>query len=379
MRLGAFINGNMEQISLEWEKFASTLLPDQKLTKLVLRDGILEMLQEIVSDMGTEQTSSQQKDKSEGDAESNGNIDRAAVKHALRRLQIGTTSQQLISEFRALRASIIRLWHQGSVKIDRQSFDDMTRFNEAVDQLLSHAGVIHTQETNRSRELYLGILGHDLRNPLAAISGWAGMLLQRQTVGRSEALASKIVANAARMSHMISDLIELTRLRFGTGIPIHPIHTSMRRICADAIEEIEAIYPERIFQLDCNSEFCGEWDNVRITQVISNLLGNAAYHGGSSFPVIVTVKREGKWLELAVHNQGTTIPPEVIPRIFESLFQGGSHAGAGLGLGLYIVKEIISAYGGTIEVSSSDDEGSRFVARIPHALSDDQARLQLAA
>ena len=170
---------------------------------------------------------------------------------------------------------------------------------------------------------------------------------------------------------MITDLIELTRVRLGGGILIKPTHTCMRRICTNVIEEMKAIYPKRTFQLNCDDEFPGEWDEARMSQVLSNLLGNAIQHGDVKTPVTVTVKGDTNGVELSVHNEGTAIPAKMLPRLFDCLFQGSSDQRAAddnstsLGLGLYIAKEIISAHGGAIEVQSSDDEGTTFVACLP--------------
>jgi signal transduction histidine kinase len=363
----------MERIAADWELFAATLLPEKQFSKSVLRDDILEMLTEIAKDMDRAQSAGQQQQKSEGDARRGYGIDTAADKHALERVKMGVSSRHLISEFRALRATIIRLWQSSKAELNEASFHDLIRFNEAVDQLLSQAAARYTEETNRSRELFLGILGHDLRNPLQAIFGWAELQLRAKTVERQAGFASQILVSSARMSHMITDLIELTRVRLGSGTVLQRAPADIRRICVQAIEEMEAIYPDRVFQLHCDDGLTGDWDSARMIQVLSNLLGNAIQHGSASFPVTVTATGNCQEVELAVHNQGAAISPDAIPMLFDSLVRGVSTERAAddwsssLGLGLYIAKEIISAHGGSIEVRSSDDEGSTFVAHLPRA------------
>lgn len=201
------------------------------------------------------------------------------------------------------------------------------------------------------------------------------MQLRSKTPDRHGQFASRILICVGRMSHMITDLIELTRVRLGAGILVKPTHTSMRRICANVIEEMKAIHPKRAFQLNCDDELPGEWDEPRMSQVLSNLLGNAIQHGDVQSPVSVTAKRgENGYVELSVHNEGTPIPPKMIPKLFDCLFQGSSDQRAAddnstsLGLGLYIAKEIISAHGGTIEVQSSDGEGTTFAVRLPQVV-----------
>jgi signal transduction histidine kinase len=371
MRLAAFIRSNIEQISAEWELFAATLLPEEEFSASVLRDGIVDILNEIATDMERAQSAEQQQGKSEGDPRRCQHIEDAAERHALARVEMGLSSRQVISEFRALRATVIRLWQSDTIEFGKASLYDLTRFNESIDQALTEAAVRYTKEIERSRELFLGILGHDLKNPLGAISGFAELQLKAKTPERQSQFASQILICVGRMSHMITDLIELTRVRLGGGILIKPTRTCMRRICTNVIEEMKAIYPKRTFHLNCDDALPGEWDEARMSQVLSNLIGNAIQHGNVEYPVSVTSKSDTNGVELSVHNEGTSIPPETLPRLFDCLFQGSSDQRAAddnstsLGLGLYIAKEIISAHGGTIEVRSSDDEGTTFVVRLP--------------
>lgn len=371
MRLAPFIRANIEQISAEWEMFAATLLPDEEFSASVLRDGIVDMLKEIAADLERAQTAEQQQEKSEGVPRRYQHLENAAERHAVERVRMGLSARQVISEFRALRATVIRLWQRHDIEIDKANFYDLTRFNEAIDQAMTEGAVRYTEEVDRSRNLFLGILGHDLRNPLGAISGLAELQLRSKTPDRQAQFASQILVCVGRMSHMITDLMELTRVRLGSGILINPTHTCMRRICTNAIEEMQAIYPTRTFQLNCDDELPGEWDEARMSQMLSNLLGNAIQHGDGNSPVTVTVKGDRHGVELSVHNKGTPIPPKIMPKLFDRLFQGPSDQGVAdnhstsLGLGLYIAREIILAHGGTIEVQSSDMEGTTFAARLP--------------
>ena len=371
MRLAAFIRSNIEQISSEWEVFAATLLPEEEFSASVLRDGIFDILNEIAADMDRAQSNEQQQGKSEGDPRRFQHIENAAERHALARVKMGLSSRQVISEFRALRATVIRLWQRDFIAIDQVSFYDLMRFNESIDQALTEAAARYTEEMDKSRELFLGILGHDLRNPLGAISGFAELQLLTKTPDRHAHFASQILICAGRMSHMITDLIELTRVRLGTGLSINPTHTCMRHICTNVTEEMRSIYPNRFFKLKCAEELPGEWDEAKLSQVLSNLLGNAIQHGAIDSPVTVTAKKDKGEVVLSVHNEGASIPAEILPKLFDCLFQGapGQRAAddnsTSLGLGLYIAKEIIAAHGGTIEVQSSDNDGTTFVARFP--------------
>jgi len=180
---------------------------------------------------------------------------------------------------------------------------------------------------------------------------------------------------------MITDLIELTRVRLGAGILITPTPTCMRRICTSVINEMKAIYPNRTFQLSCDDELPGGWDEARMSQVLSNLLGNAIQHGNVDAPVTVTAKRDRHGVEISVHNDGPAIPSKMLPKLFDCFFRVSPDQSAAngdstsLGLGLYIAKEIITAHEGTIDVQSSDIAGTTFIVRLPpQELSGREAR-----
>jgi signal transduction histidine kinase len=278
---------------------------------------------------------------------------------------MGVSPRQFVSEFRALRATVVRLWQRDSNEIDNSSLDDMIRFNEAIDQVLSEGAVNYSQEVERSRELFLGILGHDLRNPLSAITGLAELLLRGKAPERHAQFSSQILVSARRMSRLISDLLELARVRLGTGINLHRAPINLHRICKTVVEEMRVIFPNRTFHINGDDELPGEWDENRLSQVISNLVSNAVQHGTVESAVTVTSDYN---VEVSVHNEGTPIPPDVIPKLFDSFYRLDNNAEGhpnNLGLGLYISKEIIAAHGGTIGVRSSAEEGTTFLIRLP--------------
>jgi signal transduction histidine kinase len=371
MKLSDFIRANIEQISSEWEKFAATLLPDDEFSASVLRNGIVDILREIAQDMDRVQNAQQQQEKSEGESDSSGAEDNAAEIHALARVRMGLSSRQLISEFRALRATILRLWGESEGTNDKYNLYDVTRFNEAIDQALTEAAVRYSEKIEQSRELFLGILAHDLRTPLGAISGLADLLMLAQNPDRSGEFISQISISAKRMTHMITDLIELTRVQLGAGISVNPSPTDMHQICASVLAEMEALYPQQSFQLVAHKPLMGEWDEPRISQVLSNLLGNAVQHGARDSAITVTAKKKTNAIEVTVHNHGPAISPELLPILFDRFVQGKAGfrfdegRSANLGLGLYIAKEIVLAHGGTIDVRSSDSAGTNFVVCFP--------------
>jgi len=371
MKLAEFIRSNIEEISVEWEKFAATLLPEEEFSASVLRDGIAAILKEIAADMDRSQSAQEQQEKSEGTQDSCTNKDNAAETHALARVRMGLSSRQLISEFRALRATVLRLWDESNPAMSKHDLYDITRFNEAVDQALTEAAVRYSEKIEQSRELFLGILAHDLRTPLGAISGFAQLLVYLKNPDRNAEFASQILISAGRMARMITDLMELTRVQLGTGISVFPVESDLVKISTSAIAEMRALYPERIFTLDADESLIGKWDEPKLGQVLSNLLGNAVQHGAADSVITVKARKTNDGIELQVHNEGPAVPEKLLPVIFDRFIQGkaGFRADEGraanLGLGLYIAREVIIAHGGTLTVHSTDDEGTTFTATLP--------------
>lgn len=240
---------------------------------------------------------------------------------------------------------------------------DVTELKDAEERLRS---------TVEFRERFLGIVGHDLRNPLNAIGLSARALLLRGVREEREIRAvQRIISSADRMARMIAELLDVTRIRLGDGLPIHTRTIDVCALTRDAIEELEALEPGAKITLTADGDGTGEWDPDRLTQVVSNLVGNALQHGKTAAPVRVRVDgRSEEEVVLSVHNDGEPIPAELLPDLFEPFRRGTagpkpSHAKDGLGLGLYIVHQIILAHRGTLRAESSVDAGTIIVARLP--------------
>ncbi|MFN7134040.1 MAG: ATP-binding protein, partial [Myxococcales bacterium] len=219
------------------------------------------------------------------------------------------------------------------------------------------------------RERFMGILGHDLRNPLNAITLSASTLLRRGGLDpATERGLRRISASAARMARMIRDLLEFARSRIGEGLPLDRRRMDLAEVVRDAVDEVAAAYPERPFVVEGARSAVGLWDPDRLTQVVSNLLGNAVQHGTPGTPIAVGLEEEEGWVVLSVHNEGAPISPERLPHLFDAFSRaGGGERGEGLGLGLYIVAQIVRAHGGTVDVQSSDGSGTTFFVRLPAA------------
>lgn len=219
----------------------------------------------------------------------------------------------------------------------------------------------------RFREQLLGIVGHDLRTPLSAILMSAAQLARRKDVDeRVSTSAARIASSAQRAERMIRELLDYTQARLGGGIPVLPAPTDLSELAAQIIDEVRAAHPERAIEYSSPAEVSGEWDRERIGQVLTNLLANALEHGKPGTTVRVELRAGLDCAQLAVTNEGEPIPAERLAGLFEPFRHGAARGPRrkGLGLGLYIVKQIVDAHGGTIEATSSGME-TRFVARLP--------------
>jgi signal transduction histidine kinase len=222
-------------------------------------------------------------------------------------------------------------------------------------------------ETLRLNELFVAVLGHDLRTPLSAISLGAAILLKRSALRPEDARAvERIASSADRIARMIGQVLDLTRSRLGGGIPVRPERLDLHELARKVVEELKLAHPAATFRLRLDGGGWGEWDPDRLAQVLSNLVGNAVQHGAKA-PVTITVSGAPDVLSLSVHNSGSPIPAESMDTIFDA-FRAGACSSArstGLGLGLYITREIVRAHGGSILVRSSESEGTTFTVLFP--------------
>jgi signal transduction histidine kinase len=375
MRLSQFITEHLEEILVEWEAFASSLLsPGQVMTSLALRDHATQVLCAIAEDIESDQSDLEQQYKSKGFVQIAEATRTAAQTHGALRHLAGFDLRQLAAEFRALRASVLRLWLKHGQNGDSTAFYQMTRFNEAIDQALAESIANYSDEVARSRDTFLAILGHDLRSPLSAIAN-SGLYLSAPGLlpaGGPLNAARTVNRSAARMSSMIKDLLEYTRARLGRAIPISPEAGSMEAICRLAFHEIRAVHPERSFKMETSGDLSGRFDADRFQQVLMNLLENAVRHGDRSHPITLSAHGDPLQVTVRVQNHGQPIPEDQLQVIFNPLVQipsalvdESSEPSTSLGLGLYIAKEIVTMHGGTLDAESSSNNGTIFRARLP--------------
>jgi signal transduction histidine kinase len=382
MQLADFILNNIEPILVEWVAFARSVWPGPPPDLKALRDHGEGILRATVRDMNSAQTATQQSDKSKGDGldgDHSLRVDGMSDVHAIGRVHSGFDLMTVVAEYRALRASVIRLWRESAPLPHLRDLEELTRFNESIDQSLTEAVRSFTEHVDHSRQMFLGILGHDLRNPLNAVMLMA-QVMAMEAGGNAEVsnAASRITASAAAMSNMISDLLDFTGTRLGASMPLSPGPMELTSLCEEVVNEMRAAHPNRTIRFEAQGDLAGEWDSARVRQVLSNLIGNALQHGVEDGPVYLSASGNGSDVRLAVRNTGTPIPPDVLPTIFDPLVRGQSPDSAkqrragSIGLGLYIAREIILAHGGAIDVKSSAEAGTTFTVRLPRKRSNEK-------
>ena len=372
VRLADFIAANMEPILAEWVTFAESSGPAGKaMDTVALRDHAAEMLKAIVTDLRTPQTPAQQTAKSMGDADS-AVADTAAEVHGSGRAESGFTIAEMVSEYRALRASVIRLWTESQGTLDGEDVHDLTRFNEAIDQALAESISRYTYDIDHSREMFVAILGHDLRTPLGTILMGSQHMLETGNLAEPNlTLVTRIARSARRMNQMVEDLLDFTRGRLGSGVPITRGDTDLETVVRHAVDELATAQPQATVQFSSTGDLRGQWDGARIGQVVTNLLSNAVQHGTAGSLISVTAQGEPKDVVLRIHNFGAAIPKADLPGLFSPFKRvqprraSAQGAGSNLGLGLYIAERIVTAHGGTISVRSSSEAGTLFTIRLP--------------
>lgn len=374
MGLADFIRDHHEAILTEWESFARTLTPAAEgMSKTGLRDHAKEILTAIVHDMESLETVAMKLAKSKGHKakgpeakgpEAKRSVGAVGQLHAVLRIESGFTLYQMVAEYRALRATIFRL----SAK-ERPDPEGALRFNEAIDEALVEAVDRYTQKTNQYRDQLIGIVSHDLRNPLGGILLGSSVLCEAEGLDdRNARIASRIQNSAKRMVRIVGDLLDLTRTRLGSEISIVLRPTDVGAICQLVIAELEGCHPNAVIRYTPKGDLRGVWDSDRLAQVLSNLIGNALQHGDPGKPITVVAEGDGEGVALAIHNFGRPIPESALDDIFEPMVRhvkDPTRASTGLGLGLYIAKQLVTAHGGKLDVLSTAADGTTFTVRLP--------------
>jgi signal transduction histidine kinase len=369
MRLAPFIQANLEPILAEWEAFARTLYPPSSgMTSLLLRDHAQQILAAVVADLSTYQTRAEQAEKSKGRAPESFNApETAAQTHAVLRAQSGIDINQLAAEYRALRASVLRLWER-ACQPGAEALQDSIRFNEAIDQALAESISFFNAQVERSRNLLLGMLGHDMRSPLNAIVLTASSLAESNHGEEVSEAVDILLRSGASIKALLDDLVDFNRTKLGLGIHIEVVETNLGSVFANEVKLQQAAHPTRRIILEVEGEVRGRWDGKRLQQVLRNLVSNACTYGLKEEPIRVALHGEEAGIHFEVKNRGAAIDPATAEHLFNPLQRGDLDSGhsykEGLGLGLYIVREIVRAHGGEVELRSDAAE-TVFSVRLP--------------
>lgn len=374
MRLSHFITTHLEPILADWVAFARHhVTAAQGLNEAALRDHGQLILEKIAQDMHSPQCEGERQAKSEGNSlTASTSRDMPSRSHARQRERQGFDVEQMVSEYRALRATVLRLWSASSRETQPQDLEDVIRFNEAVDQAVAESLTAFMAEVGKTRDLFMGVLGHDLRGPLSTIANCAAVLRGDPEKARTVGILNRSVA---QMKALLDDLVEYTSDRFGTELTLHPTPIQLDVFVRNTLDEIGAIYPARQLVLQAHGDLHGAWDARRLHQAVSNLVFNALKHGDADRPVRIALEgAQPHEVVLTVCNEGRPIAADVLGSVFEPLVRAGDDddtesplAGANLGLGLYVVRQAATAHGGTVSVTSGDPV-TCFELRLPRSI-----------
>ncbi len=357
----------MAAILSAWEAFAASLLPGREMRPAALRDHAQEILEAIAIDMDSPQTREEQMRKSQGHAEeAAGAGATAAQTHARLRAEWAFDVNETVAEYRALRASVLRLWKDRH-GVAEDDFEEMLRFNEGIDQAIAESVKAFEAHVDRARNLLLGMLGHDMRSPLGTIQATAEYLGRLNAGGEVSTAAARLIRSGRSMKTLLEDLVDFNRTRLGVGIRIRPRQVDLASVAAEEVDQLQAAHPKYAIELSVSGDACGFFDADRVQQLLRNLVSNAIVHGAPHSLVGVSVVASQSEVALVVTNAGEAIDAALMPLLFDPLYSGGSQAksgGGSLGLGLYIVREIAAAHGGLVH-ARSDAGGTVFTATLP--------------
>ncbi|MEX2270515.1 MAG: ATP-binding protein, partial [Vicinamibacterales bacterium] len=397
MRLADFILANVEPILVEWESFARGIWPTGQAADVAeLRDEAEDILRATAIDMRSDQTATQKADKSQGITgpwDEKADLTRVSSSHGTERAVSGLDLWAVVAEYRALRASVLRLWRESGPDPDLRDIDDVTRFNESMDQSLTHAvrsyaelvetdrkALLDSEQAsrrqadaaNRAKDMFLATLSHEMRTPLNAIVGWLSILRHEDLEARHLAEGLNVIErNTMAQVQLIDDVLDVSRIVSGK------LRVDIRACALDdvinaGVNVTRAAAEARgiTLELRLDPAATGAWcDGARMQQVVWNLVSNAIKFTPTGGRIDVTLSREKSNFRIQISDTGQGMSAELLPQIFDRFRQGDSSTRrrfAGLGLGLSIVKYIVEAHGGTVEAASpGEGKGSTFTVRLP--------------
>jgi signal transduction histidine kinase len=376
MRLSEFIRANPDDIERAWEDFARNITRfAAELNDSVLRDDLRAILTAMANDMDTAQSSEEQQAKSQGHGPTGGALDLITAAHTNARMNSGFNLEHAISEYRALRSSIIFLWMRSAPKNEDIQLSEVTRFNETVDQAIAEVVRRFASNNEVFNDRFVGALSHEIRNPLNTIALMTEILDKSPLEPSQRNRVASIHKNVESIRRMVDDLSILVRSRMSVGLPLAKESADLDAITKETLEVIKLSHPNAIFIIEKIGDVTGMWDKSRLQQMIFNLASNAATHS-SDQQATIRIREANSDVLFTISNRGKPIPADQQQLIFEPFVHKGGSASAqlasGLGLGLFVVREIVQAHKGSIEVASSDIDGTTFTVRLPRNMGHHQ-------
>ena len=379
-RISSLLHQHHELLIEQWIQLvlSDPEVPEaNRLSEVALRDHIPRLLARM-RDMLVAQAAR----SAANDAAIQISISSPAQAHAHHRFANGYTLGHAMREMTHFRATVVDLCGREGARLEG---DEAKLLQAMIDAALITVAVEMEQaartdlEIERERlrqevefrERFMGILGHDLRNPLSAVVNAATLLQESDYVPAQEAwILERITKSADRMARMISDLLDVTRARSGGRLAIRPSQVDLRALCLQVTEELKMVYQGRLVLVRGAGDTTGDWDADRIAQLVQNLTGNALDYSPGGTPVRIAIQSTGASVRLSIHNRGPTIPVEKMASIFEPFQRGGDEArpSNGLGLGLFIAAEIAASHGGTLRVRSGPIQGTTFILALPRTI-----------
>jgi signal transduction histidine kinase len=353
--LGRRLIANRAEITDEWRRRVAALPGLARLPTSALVDHLPEFLYELAQ-------------TSDGDSEAARRAcERLINGHALQRLGFGVDLATLLEEYAVLR-QVILAHLLDAVPADCQR-EELLMLDRALD--LALVGSVRTFAARRDelREQFVGMLAHDLRSPLQALTIGAEKILRQAACGvpGHERAAAAIRRSAERMRRLISDVIDFARGQLGGGIPAVPVTCDMGEVCREVVDEARVTHPARELSVVASGDLIGSWDRDRLLQALTNLVSNALLHGDDPIELRAFEGSDRQSVTTEVHNAGPPIPDDVMPTLFDPFHRGKAAKPGGLGLGLFIVQQIALAHGAECRVRSSAGEGTTFSIRWPRA------------
>jgi signal transduction histidine kinase/ActR/RegA family two-component response regulator len=385
MRLADFIFEQTETILQDWDSFAKTVEPvADGMTAKELRNHAAEMLKCIANDLRTAQSRQEEINKSHGKEPRTLQIE-AGELHGLARLDAHFTIEQLASEYRALRSSVLRLWADAVTAPSPTDIGDIARFNEAIDQLLA-ASIFSFAKASREaveaektrRDQFLAMLAHELRNPLSPISAAATLLKMAKSDDAVVTNASNIIARQVKhMASLVDDLLDVSRVTRG-AVELKLAPLDLRQVIHDAVEQVAPLMAARRHALvvaELPEPITMLGDRERLVQIVTNLLTNAAKYTPERGHVELQLKLYDGQVAITIEDNGVGMAPDFIPHVFDIFAQAertSDRTTGGLGLGLALVKSLLELHGGKVTCSSEGQgKGSKFTIWLPKSMVDE--------